>query len=145
MNFPSGKILSTIWNHVWWAISSTNKTKTSNEWFWISVWYTRPNNIPRVSAHVYNVTHTLNSAELWFLVEKIFRGPKLSILVVWNTESSFNPLNTNPTKFQTHSKNLSSTADELFECVWPFCGVGAQRVHLCFVKGRQTGCWLDGP
>ena len=67
--------------------------------------------------NVYNVTHTLNSAKLWFLVEKIFREPKLSILVVWNTESSFNPLNTNPTKFQTHSKNFSSTADELFEFV----------------------------
>ena len=25
---------------------------------------------------------------------------------------------------QTHSNNSSATADELFECVWPFCGVG---------------------
>ena len=23
-----------------------------------------------------------------------------------------------------------SLADELFECVWPFCGVGAQRVNF---------------
>ena len=25
----------------------------------------------------------------------------------------------------THSKNYSATADKLFECVWPFCGVDA--------------------
>ena len=24
---------------------------------------------------------------------------------------------------QTHSNNSLATADELFECVWPFCGV----------------------
>ena len=24
-------------------------------------------------------------------------------------------------------------ADELFECVWPFCGTGAQRVKLCLI------------
>ena len=24
---------------------------------------------------------------------------------------------------QTHSNNLPAVADELFECVWPFCGV----------------------
>ena len=28
-------------------------------------------------------------------------------------------------KGQTHSNNSSVTADELFDCVWPFCGVGA--------------------
>ena len=26
---------------------------------------------------------------------------------------------------QTHLKNLFATADELFKCVWPSCGVGA--------------------
>ena len=26
---------------------------------------------------------------------------------------------------QTDSNNSSATADELFECVWPFCGFGA--------------------
>ena len=26
---------------------------------------------------------------------------------------------------QTHSNNSSAFADELFESVWPFCGVGA--------------------
>ena len=30
-----------------------------------------------------------------------------------------------PQNGQTHSNNFSATADELFECVWPFCGVGA--------------------
>ena len=26
---------------------------------------------------------------------------------------------------QTHSNNLSAVVDESFECVWPFCGIGA--------------------
>ena len=29
-----------------------------------------------------------------------------------------------PQNGQTHSNNSSPTADELLECVWPFCGVG---------------------
>ena len=35
-----------------------------------------------------------------------------------------NPLNANPAKW-AHSDNSSATADEFFECVWPFSGVGA--------------------
>ena len=30
-----------------------------------------------------------------------------------------------PQNSQTHSNKLSVVADELFECVWPFCRVGA--------------------
>ena len=30
-----------------------------------------------------------------------------------------------PEDGQRHSKNLLAFADELFECVWLFCGVGA--------------------
>ena len=30
-----------------------------------------------------------------------------------------------PQNDQTHSNNLLATADELFKCVWPLCGVGA--------------------
>ena len=29
---------------------------------------------------------------------------------------------------QTQSNNSSANADELFECVWPFCRIGAQKV-----------------
>ena len=29
-----------------------------------------------------------------------------------------------PQNGQTHSNNVSATADELFECVWPFCVLG---------------------
>ena len=29
---------------------------------------------------------------------------------------------------QTHTNNSSARADEMFECVWPFCGVGTSRV-----------------
>ena len=28
-----------------------------------------------------------------------------------------------------HLNNLSAVADELFECVWLFCGVGTERVN----------------
>ena len=28
----------------------------------------------------------------------------------------------------THSNNLLAKTDELFECVWPYCGVGAKKV-----------------
>ena len=30
-----------------------------------------------------------------------------------------------PQNGQTHSNNSSPKADELFACVWPFCGIGA--------------------
>ena len=30
-----------------------------------------------------------------------------------------------PQNGQKHSNNSPVRADELFECVWPFCGVGA--------------------
>ena len=36
-----------------------------------------------------------------------------------------NPLNASPTNGQTHSNNSRAVSDEFFECVWPFCVVGA--------------------
>ena len=35
-----------------------------------------------------------------------------------------------PQNGQTHSNNLSAAADKLFECFWPFLGVGVYRVKL---------------
>ena len=35
-----------------------------------------------------------------------------------------------PQNSQTDSNNLSSKADELFESVWPFCGVGTYMVKI---------------
>ena len=35
---------------------------------------------------------------------------------------------TTPQNGQTHSNNSSATANEMFHCVWLFCGVGAERV-----------------
>ena len=29
--------------------------------------------------------------------------------------------------------NRLRIADELFECVWPFCGVGAYRINSCLL------------
>ena len=44
------------------------------------------------------------------------------------TEETVNPLSANPHKMVKHTqilrRLLSTGADELFECVWPFCGVG---------------------
>ena len=38
--------------------------------------------------------------------------------------SLYNPFKVpNPQNVQTHSNNSPATADELFEYVWPFCGV----------------------
>ena len=33
-----------------------------------------------------------------------------------------------PQNGQTHSSNSSADGNELFECDWSFCGVGAQRI-----------------
>ena len=39
-----------------------------------------------------------------------------------------------PQNGQTQSNKLSAVTDELFECVWPFCGVGAWRIKMKFSK-----------
>ena len=41
---------------------------------------------------------------------------------------------------QTHSNNSSAVADELFECVRPFCGVAALRVK--FILYDWIDVWL---
>ena len=42
-----------------------------------------------------------------------------------NFSSNVKPLKVpNPQNCQTQSNNSSTVADELFQCVWPFCGVG---------------------
>ena len=35
-----------------------------------------------------------------------------------------------PENGQTHANNSSAVADELFECVWIFSGVGAESVNI---------------
>ena len=45
----------------------------------------------------------------------------------WNFFAKIvNPLSAKPTK---SSNNSSTAAHKLFECVWPFCGVDAERVN----------------
>ena len=57
------------------------------------------------------------------------RTCSIEILIKWETSAAWkkvvNPLIANPKNGQTHSKNLSAIAEELFECVWLICGVGA--------------------
>ena len=45
--------------------------------------------------------------------------------VAWNGLNKLNPFSSNPTNGHTHSNNSLAFPDELFECVWPFLGVGA--------------------
>ena len=47
------------------------------------------------------------------------------------------PLSANPRKCSNTINNSLAVADELFECVWTFCGVGAQRV----TDNRVSNCW----
>ena len=44
-----------------------------------------------------------------------------------NEEVSLTLKSSTPQNGQTHSNYSSATADELFECVCPFCAVGAKR------------------
>ena len=39
-----------------------------------------------------------------------------------------------PQTGQTHSDNLSAFVEDLFECVWPFCGAGAKGVKDVNIK-----------
>ena len=59
-------------------------------------------------------------APSWFW----FRDCQISLLIL----SEFNSLSPTPQNGQTHSNNSLKQSDELFECVWPFCVVGAWRV-----------------
>ena len=45
--------------------------------------------------------------------------------------AEINPLSTNPTKW---SNTLKQFADELCECIWQFCKIGAEKVKPGFKK-----------
>ena len=45
-----------------------------------------------------------------------------------------------PQNGQTYSNNSLATAGELFECVWPFCGVGSKRVKNCI--NQYSSVWF---
>ena len=52
---------------------------------------------------------------------------------LWNKSfpEIFNPLIPKPTKWSNTLKQfVGNRSEELFECVWPFCGVGAYRVRI---------------
>ena len=42
---------------------------------------------------------------------------------------------------QTHSNNSSAFADELFECIWTFCGVGALGTN--FFQAGKINLWNE--
>ena len=96
-----------------------NSTHVSNKCVWVNNQDTKKcqlNSFRRLSCHLWKYTDYCTTSTL------LHKKP------------IFNPLNANPTKCQTHSNNPSAFADELFECVWPFCGIGAWRVK----KPRST-------
>ena len=39
-----------------------------------------------------------------------------------------------PRNGQTHSNNSSAVTAELFEFVWPFCGVGAEKLKYAILN-----------
>ena len=44
---------------------------------------------------------------------------------------------------QTHPNNPSAIADKLFECVWPFCGIGVLRVKkskVAYIGSVMKNC-----
>ena len=55
-----------------------------------------------------------------------FRFWKLYHYHIWSI-LNLNPLSINPTKWSNTLNNSSAAADELFECVWTFCRVGATK------------------
>ena len=69
-------------------------------------------------------------------LQKIFHlqtGAPYHLQKANTTKSHCNPLSANPTKWSNKLKQsvgklpTNQIADELFECVWPFCEIGAKR------------------
>ena len=80
-------------------------------------------------------TYHLNTwVARWFVLDIYNFQPLFSPSAVIKTQSityekfviiSFNPLSANFTKWSNTQTIRWKTADDLFECVWPFCGIGA--------------------
>ena len=73
---------------------------------------------------------------------------KISILKI-SLSSSLNLLSANLQKWSMHSNYSSATFDEFFECVWPFCGVGVERVkgygkfEITFILWNIAIFWIE--
>ena len=55
-----------------------------------------------------------------------------------NFTEIFNPIIANPSKWSNTQTIRRQIADELFECVWRFCGIGACKVK-CQNKQEEVG------
>ena len=62
----------------------------------------------------------------WFILTKVIFGYLL--------DSTDYRIKSQPHKMVNQNHNCLATADELFECVWPFCGVGAYG----YWQGKST-------
>ena len=72
--------------------------------------------------HIFRKTFPKNTSG-GILMKSILSFILKHIAIYWHVSYVFNPLSAVPQNGQTHSNNSSAFADELFECVWPFCGV----------------------
>ena len=60
------------------------------------------------------------------ILAKCSSGKKFEkVVITLLLNIGLHPSSTNPTKWSNILKQLSAVADNLFECVWPFYGVGA--------------------
>ena len=48
-----------------------------------------------------------------------------SIITITLSTNNFNPLSINPTKWSDTIKQFVSCCQQVVECIWTFCGVGA--------------------
>ena len=65
--------------------------------------------------------------------------------VAWNGLRLPWPFKHQPQKMAKHTQTICrQKADELFECVWPFCGVGAWRVKVLNLRiFKKDNIWVD--
>ena len=76
--------------------------------------------------------------EVFDVLYSQFVSRKFYVAKLKESPFRFNPLAPTPLNGQTYSNNSSRTADELFECVWPFYGIGTKRVE-CICEINHVG------
>ena len=76
--------------------------------------------------------------EVFDVLYSQFVSRKFYVVKLQESPFRFNPLAPTPLNGQTYWNNSSGTADELFECVWPFYGIGIKRVE-CICEINHVG------
>ena len=84
----------------------------------------------KVFCHIFTLLRSFRDALFEIVTRLNIYAPQLSnwlciVLMIW-----CRIVNCEETRYIVIGKN----ADELFECVWPFCGVGSQRINTRLVS-----------